>query len=117
MDTHYGGKRLTKTSTRNLIFIFLLEFVFCDYHYERTEQLLLQTEFKTIQRRSAVGCCAYCSHTTGCESVSFKPSEGECRLSSVPSSAIQQDGTTSLEWNTYSLKLGNTTSYDSVLDM
>ena len=93
--------------------VFVLQLVYCDskhYNYERTEQLLLQTGFKTIQNMSVVGCCAYCSHTTGCESLSFKPSDGECRLSSVQSVAIQQDGTPSPDWNTYNRKDGKITA-------
>ena len=117
-DKHAGSmpfqmKFLVRILTLCCIHVFVLQLVNCDskyYNYERTEQILLQTEFKTIQKMSVVGCCAYCSHTTGCESLSFKPIDGECRLSSVPSVAIKNDGTISPDWNTYIRKDGKITT-------
>jgi len=99
--------------TLSCVYILVLELVYCDSKYnkyERTEKFLLQSEFKTLHKLSVVSCCEHCRHTDGCKSVSFKPSDGECRLSDVPAVAIQQDGTTKKEWNTYS-RQGKITTY------
>ena len=104
---------MMKKVTLNCIYLLLLKFVYCEtnhYKYELTEHLLLKSDFKTFYKLSSVGCVTHCSHTDGCKSVSFKPSDGECRLSDVPSVAIQQDGTTKKEWNTYS-RQGKITTY------
>ena len=96
--------------TLSCVYILVLELVYCDSKYnkyERTEKFLLQSEFKTLHKLSVVSCCEHCRHTNGCKSVSFKPSDGECRLSSLPSVAIQQEGMIALDWNTY-IRLGKT---------
>ena len=101
-----------------MVYVSMLDFVYCDnkyYTFERTEQLLLQSEFQTLQKTSAVGCCEYCRHTTGCETVSFKPSDGECRLSAIPPAAIFHDGSMSKVWNTYSLIDGKITTRVTLL--
>ena len=94
-------------------YLYRLDFVFCDskyYIYQRTEKLFLQSDFQTLQKTSVVGCCAYCSDTPGCESVSFKPSDGDCRLTAVPPVAILHDGSAVADWDTYSLKDGKLTT-------
>ena len=99
----------------NCMYLLVVEFVYCDsnsYTYERIKKLLLQSNFQTVLKVSALGCCTYCSHTDGCESVSFKPSDGECRLSAISSVAIQQGGTSMDDWNTYTRKTGKNTSND-----
>ena len=96
--------------TLSCVYILVLELVYCDSKYdtyERTEKFILQSEFKTLHKLSVVSCCEHCRHIYGCKSVSFKPSGGECRLSSVTSVAIQQEGILALDWNTNS-RLGKT---------
>lgn len=77
-------------------------------YYTSIEQLMLQTSFKTLQKLSAVQCCFYCSQTTECESVSFKPSPGECLLSPIPGVAVEVYGTDAKDWKTYCRKHGKT---------
>lgn len=86
-----------------LVLLFPVNSVADDFRFVKTEQIMLQTTFKSFQEFSAVKCCVNCAQTTGCESVSFNPSRRVCLLSAVSGENVATDGTFSTDWNTYSL--------------
>ncbi|XP_045184682.2 uncharacterized protein LOC123542757 [Mercenaria mercenaria] len=92
-----------------LIFLFMsFQSVYCvetrSNLYEVTSDKYLQNTFLSVNTSSRVKCCGYCDQTSGCKSVSYKKSSGQCNLSIEPLVTVKVNGQTDTDWSVYSKK-------------